>query len=449
MSIESRALARTIYTETISACSVEAGVRKHVQVEDGSLLIPGTSLNLRAFAEVMIIAIGKAGATMYDEVRLLLPPDLHVRALVDAPVPPKASSGAVQYFAGGHPLPTNSSFAAASAALELLNTCSKRSLVLFLISGGASAMFEAPIHPSLMLNDLIEVNCGLIGSGMNIRQMNTVRKRLSAVKGGRLAVAAGDATKLTLLISDVPRDSLDSLASGPTLPDRSTNEECRELLRTRLDLSRFSAAVQRALGSEMVETAKANHPAFQNAAPTVLFDSDLMLAETARVCRNFGLEPVIDNTCDDWPYEDAARYLHDRFVKLHAQYVRSCLLSAGEVTVRLTNSHGTGGRNQQWALEASRLLAQSNVKATVLSAGSDGIDGNSPAAGAVADSTTWKRAESNLLRPLERLRKFDTFPLFNALGDAIITGLSGTNLRDLRIFLPDNQAWSAPRVQGG
>ena len=432
-----RELARSIYAETMAACTVPAAVHRHVRVSaDGVLEIQGATWDLRSFNDILIVSIGKAGATLYDSLCSLLPTDLRVRAVVDAPAPPSRRCGDMRFFRGGHPLPNEDSLAAARAALEMLGSATQQTLALFLVSGGASGMFEAPIDSALTLDDLIETHRILVGSGLSIAEMNTIRKRLSAVKGGRLAVAAGAATKVTLLVSDVPAQALDSLASGPTLPDTSTNEDCRKLLRERLNIASFPAAVRKLLTEHMEETPKAEHEVFQNSASFVLLDSDAMLAEAERAVRRLGFHSVVDNTCDDWPYEDAARYLCDRWQELQRQDPRACLLSAGEVTVELPPHPGTGGRNQQWALEMARLLAERGLSATVLSAGSDGIDGKSPAAGAVADSTTWSRVQQAGVDPAARLAAFDAYAVFSALGDAIVTGPSGNNLRDLRILLP-------------
>jgi hydroxypyruvate reductase len=148
-----------------------------------------------------------------------------------------------------------------------------------------------------------------------------------------------------------------------------------------------------------------------------------------------GFHVVVDNGCDDWDYRDAAVYLLDRLQELRQLYSKVCLLSAGEISVRLPSAHGVGGRNQQFVLECSRLINERNLKATVLSGGSDGVDGNSPAAGAVSDETTMARAASKGLDIISGLERFDSFPIFRALDDAIVTGPTGNNVRDLRILL--------------
>jgi glycerate 2-kinase len=166
---------------------------------------------------------------------------------------------------------------------------------------------------------------------------------------------------------------------------------------------------------------------------TLLSSEDLIDAARTRA-QTLGYEVVVDNSCDDWDYADAARYLLDRFVELRGRHRKLCLLSGGEVTVRLGREHGAGGRNQQFALACALDLAR-HEPMVVLSAGSDGIDGNSVAAGAIADATTVDRAKSLGIDAAAALDRFDAYPLFTALGDTLVTGPTHNNLRDLRILL--------------
>jgi len=422
MSESSRQLARQIFSEAMAATTVEAACTRLLSVQNGNLQAADLTYDLTSFTSIQIISIGKAGSTLFDAVRRLIPPNLPVRSIISAPSPPQHLTPADLYFQGGHPIPNAASIAAAAAALELLSTATDKTLVLFLISGGASAMFERPIEPTLTLANLIDLNRQLVASGASIRQINTVRKHLSAVKGGRLATAAPSATKLSLFVSDVPADALDALASGPTLPDPTTTEQALAIIREHLPAASLPS---------LAETPKPGHPAFDNANHVVLLDNAALLEAAKQSAERLGFTVTIDNTCDDWDYEQAAIYLLDRSSQRSSQYKRSCLLSGGEVTVRLPATTGIGGRNQQLALFASLNLAGT----TLLSAGSDGIDGNSLAAGAVADETTQLRAAQQGLNPTAFLTRFDAGTLFDSLGDTILTGPSGNNLRDIRIIL--------------
>jgi hydroxypyruvate reductase len=300
--------------------------------------------------------------------------------------------------------------------------------------------------------------------------MNTLRKHFSAVKGGRLAIAAPEAAKVSLLLPDVPLRSLDALSSGPTSPDHSTVAEVRALLE-KYDLkAKLPPAIRAFFEREDLPESPGNKgwrppffprlskpdalPARRVTAAAVMsgeedaFSKSVFelllsshdLAENARaLAQKAGYDVVVDNSCDDWDYADAARYLLGRFHTLRAVHPRLCLISVGEVTVKLDRTPGAGGRNQQFVMEcALELEHHPGERLTVLSAGSDGIDGNTRSAGAVADPTTVTRAHTFGFHLKSSLAAFDACPMFTALGDAVVTGPTGHNLRDLRLLLADN-----------
>jgi hydroxypyruvate reductase len=244
-----------------------------------------------------------------------------------------------------------------------------------------------------------------------------------------LAAAAAEASHFSLLLADVAPRYLDALSSGLTLQDTSTVADCHAVLDRYHLMPRFSPAVRAFFEDpQLAET-----PALNGSSPIeILLSSDDLVDCAREAASGLGYEVVIDNSCDDWDYLDAARHLLGRFVDLKARRPKLCLLSGGEVTVRLGHEHGLGGRNQQFALACALELPQPMV---VLSAGSDGIDGNSPAAGAVADATTVSRSGGLGMDAAVALARFDAYPLFTALGDTLMTGPTHNNLRDLRIML--------------
>jgi hydroxypyruvate reductase len=302
-----------------------------------------------------------------------------------------------------------------------------------MLSGGGSAIAEKPIDDEISLDDLIATYRALVLSGAPIAEINAVRKHLSAVKGGRLAQAAYPAQQVSLLISDVPDNALDALASGPTMPDSTSIADCHAIVEKYELLEQFPASVRELFQRHALEeTPKSDDPAFVNARWWPLLSNKTAVDEAAVAAAREGFAVEIDNSCDDWDYERTADYLLERVRGLRQKVSRVCLISGGEVTVKVTNG-GQGGRNQQFALACATRIAGQNI--TVLSAGTDGIDGNSPAAGAVIDGTTVARAKEAGIDPAAALSTFDAFPLFNALGDAIMTGPTGNNVRDLRILL--------------
>jgi hydroxypyruvate reductase len=395
--------ARQIFHQALAAASIPAAFARR---------FPQT---LPPHDRVYAIAVGKAALPMLDALPVALD-----GGVCCAPVLPENRRQGVEYYTGGHPLPNEDSFASARAALRLMHQTTARDLVFFLISGGGSAMFELPLDPRISLAETRALYQALVGSGATIAEINIVRKHFSAVKGGRLA-AAGQAQRMSFLVSDVAPQYLDALASGPTLPDRSTVAECRKIVERYRLAERFPFLRNPGETPKLVDAS----------VETLLSSEDLV--EAARQCATaLGYDLVVDNTCDDWDYADAAKYLLQRFAALRSEHRRLCLLSVGEVTVRLSADPGSGGRNQQFALACALAL---DTPMVVLSAGSDGIDGNSPAAGAIADETTVARARAMGIDAAASLAHFNAYPLFTALGDALVTGPTHNNLRDLRILL--------------
>ena len=384
------------------------------------------ALDTSAYERIYAIALGKAALPM-----LAALPHRLTAGVCSAPTLPAEPLPGLLYYTGGHPLPNEDSFRAARAALALLDRLGPRDLVFFLISGGGSAMCELPLDDRISLADTRVLYQALVGSGATIAEINIVRKHFSAVKGGRLAAAAGTASRISLLVSDVAPQFLDALASGPTLPDSSTVAECRALL-DRYDLHpHLPPSVQRFFADPALPPT----PALNQAPVETLLSSEDLLRAAAAEAERLGYTAVVDNHCDDWDYQQAAHYLLERFRHLQQAHARVCLLSGGEVTVKLGRAPGEGGRNQQFALACA--LAGLNATEVVLSAGSDGIDGNSPAAGALADSSTFSRATALGMDAAAAQRAFNAYPLFQALGDAIHTGTTHNNLRDLRLLLSE------------
>jgi glycerate 2-kinase len=440
--------AASIFDHALKACNIPDAFDRHLHFEGKTLvrhpspLLKAIPTPLEQYKRLIVISLGKAGLTMLNALLDRLPPKMLYRGVCSAPEVPKKHSWRIRCYAGGHPLPNEDSFAAAREALKLLKHARKDTFVFFLISGGGSAMMELPIDAKISLDDTIAFHETLVASGASITEINTVRKYFSAVKGGRLALAAPEAAKLSLLLADVPLKDLGSVASSPTLPDHSTPEECLAVLRHFHLLERFPQSVREYFEGLHLESAgeQPGNPESQQAFANAQFDTLLSNHDFVNAARDhaqsLGYKVVIDNSCDDWDYRDASAYLLKRFHELRREFPRLCLLSSGEVTVKIDGPSGCGGRNQQFALATAFDLASHEREPMVaLSAGSDGIDGNSPAAGAIADPTTLKRARDYLFDPEATLARFDTCPLFTALGDTIMTGPTGNNLRDLRVLL--------------
>jgi glycerate 2-kinase len=426
-----RAIARQIFLHALRETNIGKAFDRHVHCERGILRLCEDLFDLHSYARVLVVSIGKAGHTMVEALRERAGESLE--GIVSTSVGPVSQVGGFRYFRGGHPTPNAESVRSAEAILKSLTAQNASSLVIFMLSGGGSSMVEKPIDDEISLDDLIATYRTLVLSGAPIAEINAIRKHLSAVKGGRLALAASPAQQVSLLVSDVPDNALDALASGPTMPDSTSVEDCYSIAAKYGMLEQFPASVRELFQRHALEeTPKSDDPAFHRSRWWPVLSNAAVVKMAAEEAKRLGFTVEVDNSCDDWDYQDAAEYLLKRVRELRKKYARACLFSGGEVTVKVTNG-GVGGRNQQLALATAEKISGENI--TVLSGGTDGVDGNSPAAGAIADGTTLQRAEQRGLSAATALARFDAYPFLDALGDAIVTGPTGNNVRDLRILL--------------
>jgi hydroxypyruvate reductase len=427
-------IARQIFHETLAAIDIPAAMERKV-LRDGPLLrCDDATIDLRAFTKVFVVAIGKVAHAMLDGLRSLLPSEIAFDGIASAPTPPSRPVPGIRYFTGGHPLPNSESLHAGKKILALLKECDEKTLVFFLLSGGGSALVELPLASDLTLDDVRQFYRVLVTCGAPIGEMNAVRKHVSAVKGGRLAAAAGLATKITLAVTDVPADEESALASGPTLPDPSTIAEVHGIV-TKFGMRKaLPPALRNWLDAGVPETPKAEDPAFSSAHFVLLLGMDDLFHPAHGASEAKGFYTVCDNTTDDWPVQKAADNLLCQLDELRSANPgrRVALIADGEVSSPVLGN-GIGGRNSAFVLACVKRIAGRRV--AVLSAGTDGIDGNSPAAGAVADGETLARALAAGLDPGDAFQRSDAYNFFARLGDAIVTGPTGNNLRDLRILL--------------
>ena len=431
-------LARQIFLETLAAIDIPAAMQRKLWRE-GGVLHCGDEIvvDLRAFERVCLIAIGKAAHAMVEGLVPVIPDNLKLQGVVSAPTSPRNVLPSIDYFVGGHPIPNLESWKAAEAILALLRTCDQRSLVFFLLSGGGSALVELPFDSKQTLEDIQQLYSALVTCGAPIGEIGKVRRHLSAVKGGRLAKAAGAATKITLAVSDVPAKQEAALASGPTLPDPTTVEDVQTVLTEYRLRTRLPPTVRQWIDEgRMPETPKTGDPAFWNAHFSLLLGMDDLFHPAHRAAEAKGCLTCCDNTTDDWPVEKAATFLLAQLDELRTVHSgkRVAVISDGEVSSPVSGD-GIGGRNSAFVLACVERIARRKV--AVLSAGTDGIDGNSPAAGAVADGGTLARARTLGMDVREACGRSDAYNFFLRLDDAIVTGPTGNNLRDLRVLIAE------------
>jgi glycerate 2-kinase len=427
-----RDVARQIFLDTLAQSSVAAAFARHVAYDRGILRIGDDLYNLDSFTRLLVVAIGKAAHTMAEA--LVTQVGTRATGFVVSSVNPMERLAQFVYFHGGHPVPNEESVRAARAVEKVLETLDQNSLVIYLLSGGGSAILERPIFSQISLDDLIATYSTLVNCGAPIAEINAIRKHISAVKGGRLAQTAEPAQQVSIMVSDVPDNQLDALASGPTMPDSSTTTQCYEIARKYQLLPKLPATVRVIFEQKLLqETPKSTDAAFVHARWWPILSSGIAAKSAAAFAAAQGFAVEMDNSCDDWEYDMAADHLLTKLRKLRSGASKVCLISAGEVTVKVPKNSGIGGRNQQFALYCAEKVAGESI--TILSAGTDGIDGNSQSAGAIADGTTVERALLRNLETSQALSAFDAGTLLDKLGDSIVTGPTGNNVRDLRILL--------------
>lgn len=355
--------------------------------------------------------------------------------VVVAPALPASKLKNVSYFEGGHPYPNADSIAAAEAALELVSGLGPSELVIFLISGGGSALFEKPLDPKVSLKDLVEFNRVLVTSALPIEQINVLRKHVSAVKGGRLAGAAHPARQLTLYVSDVPDDLPSMVASGPTMPDDSTLDECYRLAEENNLAERLPQSIRKHFKERSLnETPKSGDACFRSSEYVCLLSNREAVNAAREALEREGFICDVDSGKWDVDYREVADRNLDALDALAAEHHGRpvALVVGGEVTCEVTGS-GMGGRNQAFVLYAAEKIEHQNR--VVLSAGTDGRDGNSPSSGAVADGQTVSRARARGLDPQRYMAESDSYYFFRTLGDTLDTGYTGNNVRDVRLWL--------------
>jgi glycerate 2-kinase len=427
--------AQRIFRETLAAIDIPSTIDRKLHFHDSRVHVDGAEINLREFDELVAIAFGKAGFAMASGLTDVLAPEYSVEGILVVPAPPPRELPGWTTFIGGHPVPTAQSFVAGRVILDRLARCDEGSLIFFLISGGGSALVEQPLDPSITLEDFQKLHYALVTCGAPIEEINAVRKHLSATKGGRLAAAAPRSMKLVLGVSDVPAGHESALASGPTLPDPTTVSDAERIAQKCDLLAKLPPSLRKIFEShELRETPKKSDPAFTRSHFSLLLCEHDLTHAAHRACEAEGHICVCDTEADNLPLERAA----DQLIALLESQKRNnpgrpvAVIADGEVSSPVTGG-GIGGRNSAFVLACVPKIA--GKKIAVLSAGTDGIDGNSPAAGAVADGETLSRAKAAGLEFSDFMRRSDAYGFFDRLGDTIMTGPTGNNLRDLRILL--------------
>lgn len=429
---DGKQLAQQIFLEALTAVDVRHAMLAKLKREGGALVAGGVSLPL--LRPPRVVAFGKAASRMAAVLAEILSGQVEAGVVV-APREPAHKLDHFRYFVGGHPYPNKGSLDGADAALEILSGLTTDDFVIFLVSGGGSALFEKALDPAVTLADLLEFNRVLVTSGLPIEQVNVLRKHVSAVKGGRLAMRAHPARQLTIFISDVPEHLPSMVASGPTMPDESTTEQCLAIAEQHGLVGKFPPKIRKLFEDRTLEeTPKPDDERFINSRYfCVLSNRDVVEAAKA-AAEKLGFVSAVDSSNWDVDYQQVVQANLESLDALAKAYPGqpTCLIAGGEVICAVTGP-GIGGRNQAFVLYAAQKV--SGQKRVVLSSGTDGRDGNSPTSGAVAGGQTISRAQALGLDPTASLAQSDAYSFFRSLGDTIDIGFTDNNVRDVRIWL--------------
>lgn len=428
--------ARMIFEAGLDAADAREAVRRTVRIDNtGSMTIGSWTGRLDSIANIFVVGAGKAAWPMASAIEDLLGP-----RITGGQVTTKyGHGGPLRYISlseAGHPVPDKQGISGARTILHLLEHAGRDDLVICLISGGGSALMPLPAPP-LTLEDKQALTGELLSCGASIHEINALRKHLSGIKGGRLALAAAPATVVSLILSDVIGDDLDAIASGPTVPDRSTFDDCMAVLE-RYDLvDRIPKAVADLLKRGEEETPKPGNVAFEKVHNLIIGSAVLSIEAAAQKARELGYNPLILSSSIEGETREVAR-VHGAIAK---EIPRSgnplpapaCVLSGGETTVTLRGT-GRGGRNQEFALAAALEIAGTRG-IVIVCGGTDGTDGPTDAAGAVVDGDTVKRGIRRGRDARRHLDRNDSYRFFEGTEEHLITGPTLTNVMDLRIML--------------
>ena len=434
--------ALAIFARAVEDCSPSRLIASHFDFGNDTLAGKSFRLKFAPGRKMHIVALGKAARPMACALLDIIGED-RVRGVAVVPAGSPPAPAPIRTLHGNHPIPGAHSFRAGAAVLKSMGEVKAGNAVVHLISGGASAMVAAPLRGLLSTREKALLHRLLIESGLEIRDINIVRKHFSSIKGGRLAARMPGSRQVTILLSDVPAESPDAVGAGPTLPDPSSWEDCMAILESSGILPALPAALRLRLKKRRwPETLKPSASLFAGHSLEVLADASTLAAAAAKQARRLGFEThVLSAAVEDSPDVFLDRLFEERARRLPASRPR-CWVATGEVRLR-PQGKGRGGRAQDLALAAALRLAGER-DALFFAAGSDGMDGNSPAAGAMSDGSTVKRARRLGLNPLRIRKAANSYELFRRLKDCVVTGPTGNNLRDLYMLLENPTRFPRP-----
>ncbi len=430
-----------IFQSGLQAVAPGDAIRAYFRREDDRLLVNGRCYDLCQFETILVLGVGKAGASMAKTIEQLLGDRISL-GIVIVKYDHLEELQRITLREAGHPVPDENGLSAAREILEAAKRADEKTLVIFLVSGGGSALMPLPVD-GISLVDKQDTTRALLASGATIHEMNTIRKHLSAIKGGQLAQAIFPGTLISLVLSDVIGDDLDTIASGPCVPDSGTFKDCLKIIdkygNLKLPVS-VKTYLHAGARGEVPETPKQGDQVFKKTFNVIIGSNINALLQASQMAESLGYNTLILSSAIEGETVDVAGVhmaLAREILKSgHPLPPPACLLSGGETTVTIKGA-GLGGRNQEFALAAAQHMGSSG-QIVLLSAGTDGTDGPTDAAGAFADSSTSQRAELSGLSLQTSLDANDSYHFFEHLGDLYKTGPTNTNVMDLRVILVDS-----------
>jgi glycerate 2-kinase len=434
-----REVAEATFQEALLAADPVEAVLRNFRVKEDVLIVGDVDYFLSQFQRIFVVGAGKGAARMARAVEQVLGMRIH-DGIVIVRQGYGERLGRIRVAEAGHPVPDQAGLKATSELISLVEQADENDLVICLISGGGSSLLVSPAR-DINLDDLQKATELFLSSGMSIQEINTVRKHISRIKGGRFAQKIFPATLITLILSDVIGDRLDVIASGPTVPDPSTFSQAVYILEKYKILDQMPARVRAVLekgsSGDEPETPDETSEIFRRVQNLIVGSNRLSLKAAEYKARRMGMNTMILSSSIRGEAREVAKFyaaLAEEILKSGSPVkAPACLIAGGEPTVTVRGS-GKGGRNQELAL-AVALEIQNLPGIVFLSAGTDGTDGPTDAAGAFSDSETIIRARHRMINPQEYLDNNNSYEFFLNLGDLINTGPTGTNVMDIHLVL--------------
>ncbi len=417
-----------ILTSAINAVDAYNVVKS--RINDKKIIFESKIFNVSDYKNIYLIGFGKASIGMAHAVYDSVP--IKKGAIITNEIKETGKKSCLTTLFGSHPIPSQKNIDATDKLIDIVDKCRKNDLLIVLISGGGSALL---CKPRINLYDLQKVTNLLLKSGANIKEINTIRKHLSFIKGGQLAKFA-KCTVISLIISDIVKDPKEFIASGPTYPDSTTFIEAQDILNKYKLWMKIPSSIRKiineGINGKIRETPKKDDPTFNNVFNLIVANNEMACIAAEEKAEELGYKTMLLTTNLDGDAKERGSYLVEKALDYQTYAKKMIFISGGETTVKIKGK-GKGGRNQEMVLSSVKKIA--NNKFVFSSFATDGIDGTSNAAGAIADSFTFERAKENNIDPNIFLTENNSFEFFKKLKDYFNTGPTGTNVMDIQLLI--------------